>query len=156
VPEDVRAALAAERWHPVLGDESFVADTRSAVRADQEAAVPGHRALERFVARTPAEVVAAVATVCGCPEDAVLRAARGERNLPRRLALLICAHRLPATAREVAAVFGLHPTTVASAATRIRRALDGDEAGLHALGEALELLDPRSSGDDEPRSSEGR
>jgi hypothetical protein len=97
-----------------------------------------------------------VATVCGCPEDAVLRAARGERNLPRQLALLICAHRLPATAREVAATFGLQPTTIASFAMRIRRPLEADDPGQQALAAALERLGLQSGGDGDPGRGQAR
>jgi hypothetical protein len=86
----------------------------------------------------------------------VLRAARGERNLPRQLALLICAHRLPATAREVAATFGLQPTTIASSGMRIRRALEADNPGQQALAAALERLGLQSGGDVDPGRGQAR
>ena len=134
-PEAARALLT-DGW-PVLGEESFENTARKAVRGEASAS---HVAQARFAAPTPQEVVEVVAERFECAPDDITRGVRGQRNLARQLAILICARYLPATGAEVGAVLGLAPATVSSWALKVRRLLSANEDEQRILSEVLEQL----------------
>jgi REP element-mobilizing transposase RayT len=121
-PESVRAKVGARKWSQMLGDQAFEAATRHRVRQQLAdlAAVRGPMALRAT------ELLAEVAEVLGLPAKAVATGRRGQPNEPRRFALLLCSDHLSVTAREVAGVFGLRPSSVPALAMQIRRKLAED------------------------------
>jgi putative transposase len=125
-PESVRAKVGAQEWSQVLGDPAFEAATRHRVR--QQLAEQGEdlAAVRGPMALRATELLTEVAEVLGVPAKALATGRRGQPNEPRRFALLLCADHLSVTAREVAGVFGLCPSSVPALAMQIRRKLAED------------------------------
>jgi hypothetical protein len=125
-PESVRAKVGAQKWSQILGDQAFEAATRHRVR--QQLAEQGEdlAAVRGPMALRATELLAEVAEVLGLPTKTVATGRRGHSNEPRRFALLLCVDHLSVTAREVAGVFGLRPSSVPALAMQIRRKLAED------------------------------
>jgi REP element-mobilizing transposase RayT len=118
VDADLARQVSARRWTPVLGDEGFVERLRGELR---QRGVGGDREVvegRRLCGLTAEEVVQAACAELGLSRRELVGGKRGERNMARLAAILICRDHTPARGGEIGAVFGVQAGTVSALASR--------------------------------------
>lgn len=130
VHERVDANLADQlrsvQWSPILGDQVFVDECRNKVRSSHalhDAEITDGR---RLAAIDVEEVIGAAVELFGVTREQLLRGTRGSQNLPRLLTVLLCRRLTPTTLRDLGALFGVKPATIAALAGRAQKFADDD------------------------------
>ncbi len=146
MPPEVQELIESKRWAPVLGTPEFVDVARQAAR-EQGHADPT-RPHRRFASQTPSELVDIVASCMGVAPQLVRTGTRGQTNVARQLAVLLCVDHSPATASEIGDELGMRRTSVPTLAHHIRAAVRGDAELRASFARVLEAAIVKTSAED--------